>query len=369
MKVIHPKATHGTVNRVTDSLFSYQGWPTVSRDENGTLYAVASSFRISHICPFGKTAMYISRNGGKSWTPPIIINDSCLDDRDAGILYLGNGKMIVSWFCHPANRYMEGEWNEFIKMAAPDAARDAAMGMLEGYKFLKDGVKEGGSFIKISNDYGVTWSDKIKVPISAPHGPNLMKDGSIGYVGTEAYSNGELPEGSIAYYKSFDGGYTWKKISVIARPEWLKEGECISEPHVIELPNGRLLAAFRIEDSKPLCVAFTHSDDGGISWSEVERSDCWGGPPHLMLHSSGALICSCGYRENPFGEHAFISRDMGESFEAKYILDESKYHDLGYPSTVELDDGSLLTVYYQKYCDKKGDDLTPSILYTHWHLK
>ena len=365
MNIIHPKVSHGIVNRVANSLFSYQGWPTVARDENGTLYAVASSFRISHICPFGKTAMYVSRDNGKSWTPPIIINDSYLDDRDAGILYLGKGKMIVSWFCHPAECYEKGEWNEFIRMAAPDAARNAAMGMLEGYKFLKDGDKEGGSYIKISNDYGVTWSDRIKVPISAPHGPNLMKDGSVGYIGTEAYSKGELPAGSIAYYKSYDDGKSWEKLSVIARPDWLKEGECISEPHVIELPNGRLLAAFRIEDSNPLCVAFSHSDDGGITWSEVKRSDCWGGPAHLMLHSSGALICSCGYRENPFGEHAFVSYDMGETFQEKYILDESKYHDLGYPSTVELDDGSLLTVYYQK----QGDDYAPSILYTHWRLK
>ena len=34
--------THGVVNRVQNSLFGYQGWPSVARDENGTLYAVAS---------------------------------------------------------------------------------------------------------------------------------------------------------------------------------------------------------------------------------------------------------------------------------------------------------------------------------------
>jgi Neuraminidase (sialidase) len=92
MEIKRPKLTHGIVNRVTTSLFSYQGWPTVARDEKGVLYAVASSFRISHICPFGKTAMYKSFDGGKTWTPPIVINDTYVDDRDAGIVYLGNGK-------------------------------------------------------------------------------------------------------------------------------------------------------------------------------------------------------------------------------------------------------------------------------------
>ena len=365
MEIKRPKLTHGIVNRVTTSLFSYQGWPTVARDEKGVLYAVASSFRISHICPFGKTAMYKSFDGGKTWTPPIVINDTYVDDRDAGIVYLGKGKMIVTWFCHPARSYAEGEWFEFIKMAAPDAARGAAVGLLEGYKYLPDKVQGGGSYIRISEDYGVTWSDTIRVPISSPHGPTLLRDGSIGYFGLECYGTDVLPAMAIAYYKSFDGGYTWEKTSLINSPDWLREGEYLDEPHMIELPDGRLLAAFRMEGPYPLTLGFVYSDDGGKSWGEIKRLENeWGSPPHLLLHSSGALICTCGHREKPYGEHAFISYDLGESWTKRYILDESPYHDLGYPSTVELDDGSLITVYYQKY----GDDNTPSILYTHWEL-
>ena len=48
MNVIYPEVTQGIVNRVTTSYFRYQGWPSVARDENGTLYAVASSFRTHH---------------------------------------------------------------------------------------------------------------------------------------------------------------------------------------------------------------------------------------------------------------------------------------------------------------------------------
>ena len=40
MKVIYPEATHGIIHRVQGSVFRYQGWPSVARDENGTLYAV-----------------------------------------------------------------------------------------------------------------------------------------------------------------------------------------------------------------------------------------------------------------------------------------------------------------------------------------
>jgi len=59
-----------------------------------------------------------------------------------------------------------------------------------------------------------------------------------------------------------------------------------------------------------------------------------------------------------------VSRDLGKTWE-EYILDErSDSYDLGYPSTVELGDGSLLTVYYQHF---PGDSYC-SILSTRWKL-
>ena len=119
MKTIDPKAIHGIVNRAQNSVFSYQGWPSIARDENGTLYVVASGLRVSHVCPFGKTVMYISKDEGKTWTPPIIINDTYMDDRDAGILYMGNGHLLVSWFTHSASAYTT-LWNETIEsMTSP----------------------------------------------------------------------------------------------------------------------------------------------------------------------------------------------------------------------------------------------------------
>ncbi len=54
------------------------------------------------------------------------------------------------------------------------------------------------------------------------------------------------------------------------------------------------------------------------------------------MHSSGALLCTYGYRKHPYGQRAMMSRDGGPD------------SDLGYPSSVELADGSVFTVYYQK---------------------
>jgi hypothetical protein len=84
------------------------------------------------------------------------------------------------------------------------------------------------------------------------------------------------------------------------------------------------------------------------------------------VHSSGALICSFGRRCEPFGEFAWVSYDGGETWEEEYAIDTNASDgDLGYPATVELDDGSLLTVYYQKL----PGDMKPSFLCTRWNLK
>ena len=368
MKSIRPQATRGIVNRARNSIFSYQGWPTVARDEKGTLYAVASGFRVSHICPFGKTVMYISRDEGRTWTPPIVVNDTYMDDRDAGVLYMGNGRLLVTWFTHSATAY-ENRWNQAIeKMTAP-VSHDAVMGMLNGYGHLPAEERKSGSYVRVSEDYGVTWGETVYIPVCAPHGPSLCRDGSLMYLGVQMY--GEDREnyfyaGEARLYRSADGGRTWDFASKIDPPAWLPEGAWLDEPHVVELPDGRLIGAFRIEEQFTLATVF--SEDGGKTWGDVTDIGVCGSPPHLLLHSSGALILTYARRDEINAECAIVSHDCGRTWEEYYLLDDrasARGGDLGYPSTVELDDGSLMTVYYQKY----EDDGYCSILYTRWNME
>ena len=372
--------THGIVNRVQNSLFGYQGWPSVARDENGTLYAVASSFRCEHICPFGKTAMYISKNEGKTWSPPIVINDTYLDDRDAGILYMGNGRMLVTWFTHPADVY-SNHYYQAIKNSATQLEGPAVVGMLGMYPFIPKEHAGGGSFIRVSEDFGMTWSETIRIPVSAPHGPTLCRDGTLVYLGKEHYYEDKMgvpgdtdQDLIIAAYVSTDGGYTWTMKGECKKPADLS-WDHFHEPHVIELDDGTLYGTIRAQGSgvaHGFTMYSTVSKDGGATWSEWKNmEDVSGSPPHLLKHSSGALICVYGRREAPFGERALVSWDNGETWTEDYDLDNRAVGgDLGYPCSVELDDGSILTVYYQKYYDDetgKYDDKC-SILYTRWTL-
>ena len=145
-----------------------------------------------------------------------------------------------------------------------------------------------------------------------------------------------------------------------------------------ELPDGRLLGLIRIENTRnstsPIedlglinfSMMQTISEDGGRTWSPAAPLNFHGCPPHLLNHSSGALIGSYGYRQEPYGERFMISRDGGDSWDYHYILrDDGPDRDLGYPSTVELGDGSLLTLYYQKPT-AAGDKC--SLLWSRWEL-
>lgn len=365
---------HGIVNR-KEGFFNYQGWPSVCKDENGVLYAVSSSFRAGHVCPFGKTVMYISRDDGKTWSIPMIINDTYMDDRDAGILYLGNGKLLVSWFTNDqwgkdGNAYLRYALNEnWTQGTIPE--KEASKAFLTHPECIPEEFRHGGSYIRISSDYGMTWGPTIAVPVSAPHGPNLCKDGTLIYLGKTHCAGSINTPLCVAAYASTDGGQTWHKrgdCSLPAGSDWM----WFVEPHVIELDDGTLLGAARAHTMDGMNRGYgtmwtTFSHDGGYTWSAFTCLNVIGFPPHFYKHSSGAVILSYSCREvDTLGIHVLISRDNGKTWEKKTCIDDrTQSVDIGYPATVELSDGSLLTVYYQRL----EQDNHPSILYTKWTLE
>ncbi len=55
-----------------------------------------------------------------------------------------------------------------------------------------------------------------------------------------------------------------------------------------------------------------------------------------------------GHRREPLGNQARRSEDGGRTWSEPIIISgDGASGDLGYPSTVELDDGNFLTVWYE----------------------
>jgi hypothetical protein len=109
----------------------------------------------------------------------------------------------------------------------------------------------------------------------------------------------------------------------------------------------------------------TESHDGGRTWTVPQPLGFHGSPPPLLRHSSGVLLLTYGYRQAPFGRRVAISRDEGLTWDSDWIIgDDGPDVDLGYPSTVALGDGRLLTVCYQKAAASEPC----SLLWSRWRL-
>ncbi len=362
---------HGIVGRQTSGYFRYQGWPTVAKAEDGTIFAVCSGHRLDHVCPFGKNLMYVSCDEGETWSAPQIVNDTYLDDRDAGLVCWGDGNMLLTWF----NNTMEVFENPRRKILFPNLNEAFSLAMMDKWNDLP--ITEFGSFTRISRDGGKTWSAPRKAPVTAPHGPIRRADGSFFYVGAERLSGLDMPQNAICAVESHNDGETWKLVSVLPAPNEHNGRKLggVCEPHCIDFGSGVILAAVRCflegEDRTRSQYEFTlytcRSTDGGKTWEEPVFMERYGAPAHFLLHSSGALILSCGKRTEPCGQYVRISYDQGLTWEEDVMIGPVSQFlatDQGYPSSVELENGDILTVYYQRTC---GDDY-PSILYTRWSL-
>ena len=153
MEYIVPETEHGVVYRnVKDTIFKYNGWPTVCRDDRGVLYVTASSMRLTHGDPTGKNCMWVSFNEGKTWTKPIVVNDSKFDDRDTGICSLGGGKMVMSWFTETAEDFYDG-MQDYTWYDPEDKAITLGYGnMLK--QLPKEEIKQGiAAFVKTSDAF------------------------------------------------------------------------------------------------------------------------------------------------------------------------------------------------------------------------
>jgi hypothetical protein len=233
--------------------------------------------------------------------------------------------------------------------------------------------------VRLSSDGGESWEAPIKVPVTAPHGPIRLSDGGLLYLGksfltdTAGHRQGR---GDILAAKSVDEGQTWQQLGSVPLFDGTGEGN-YHEPHCVELDGGRLLGLIRVQnhDGAPnlddlglvsFSIMQTESADGGRTWTQAKPLPFHGSPPHVMRHSSGTLVCVYGYRLEPYGERAMLSNDGGETWTYHYVLrDDGPDGDLGYPASVELDDGSMLTIYYQKLGSRAEKC---SVLWSRWEL-
>lgn len=325
------------------SKHNYFGWPSVAKLRNGRIAVAASGYRLGHVCPFGKAVMALSDDNGCLYTPAFPVIDTVLDDRDAGLCPFGENGLLLTSFNN--TRF-------FQRNCAQDEPADIKNYILSYLDSVTDGQEEAvlGSTFRISTDNGLTFGPLFRCPVTSPHGPVALQDGSLLWVGAMFRKNNEFTgenEYLAAYSIDTDG-----KTQFIGRVDDVFENgkklhSC--EPHAIQLPDGRIICHFRTEPT--FTTWQTVSDDNGKTWSQPEKilPDKGGAPAHLLLHSSGVLLSCYGYRHRPYGVKVMFSTDGGKTWDTEHWIYKNDFSgDLGYPATIELADKSLLTVFYAK---------------------
>ena len=333
----------------------YIGWPSVCRLANGDLLAVFSGDRDTHVCPWGKVQMVRSTDDGETWSGPVTIANGPIDDRDAGILQMPDGEVIVTYFTsmfwsRPEYLKKHREWARHLEKISPGVRKTSE-----------------GDFLIRSYDNGKTWTKPEKLDANytqSPHGPIVLKDGALLQIGRVVTPKKTL----IRVSRSDDRGKSWKMLCGEV-PDMNGENDgtpqLFCEPHAVECADGTLVGLVRYHGADN-CMRLTRSTDGGSTWSPMEKTPMLGLPPHLIALPDGKLVAVYGRRfAHPgFGNFACISDDGGRTWDAanEIMLMPATNGDLGYPASALLPNGDIVTVYYQRR------DGATSLFATKWRV-
>jgi Neuraminidase (sialidase) len=301
-------------------------FPVLTRLNNGTLMAVLRG-GAPHIGIKGRLDIVTSKDNGKTWSAPRTVVDGPEDDRNPALGQLKNGDIILAY------AVLHGYDSTGLKLPSDRSQRQAE-----------------GVYIIRSSDNGKTWTKPERD--ESTHA--LQKNsGTLSPYGKIV----QLPDGtallSVYYeffdqrgnqdyvFRSHDNGKTWGEPVLV--------GEHYNETGLLAIPDGSVLAALRSETGGHLAIA--SSKDGGKSWSApTQLTRDKEHPGDLILLKNGDVLLTYGERNKPFGVEAMFSRDRGKTWDkaSKTILaNDAASTDCGYPSSVQLPNGSIVTMYYQ----------------------
>lgn len=287
-----------------------------------------------------------SNDNGETWTWPRTVLDGPIDDRDAGVLETASGSLLVTTFTSLA--YEAGLNKAVADGSWPKERLDAWLSVHNRIN-ADERTAELGQWMIRSTDGGITWSARYPSIVNSPHGPIQLADGRLLYAGKELWTG----EKRIGVCESKDDGQTWTWLAEIPAREGDDATNSYHELHAVETTDGKLIVHIRNHNKANAGETLqTESEDGGKTWTTPHSIGVWGLPSFLTRLRDGRLLMSYGHRRPPFGNQARVSEDGGKTWsEPVTISGDGAGGDLGYPSTVELEDGSLLTVWYEKMAD------------------
>ena len=269
-----------------------------------------------------------SDDGGRTWSAPVVAAKSERDDRNPAVGLAPAGELVLAYH-HQGAYGADGKWK---------------------------GGGPADTLLTRSGDEGQTWCDPYPLShrplngrspfrniITTPEGEMLMNVYGSPNAGEDRY---------ISYLiRSRDGGWSWEEPSVIA-DGW-------HETALALLPGGEMLAALRSRE-QPDALWLSRSEDLGRTWAApVRLTEKGEHPGDLLVLRDGSVLLAYGRRREPYGVEVMLSTDGGGTWgHKKALANDAVSGDCGYPSSVQLSDGTIITAYYAAGAESTNYDAT-----------
>ncbi len=298
-------------------------WPNLTLLPGGTIIATIFN-QPSHGLMAGDVQCWASEDNGQTWqkrgTPALHENEhSNRMNVAAGLAPSGDLLVIASgWTGLKTSGELGKPFRE--RILRPWVCRSA----------------DGGKTWSVDADaFPATWPEAARrsyPPEGAcvPFGDVLT--GNDGASRVAMYAGGR---GAGFVFRSADDGKTWREPVAIAADAILHE------PALFHLGGGKWLAATRSNG-----LDLYASDDDAKSWAHrMKLTGASQHPGHLARLSDGRLLLTYGNRVDPKGVDMRLSVDEGKTWtDPLRVVDFEG--DGGYPSSIQLPDGQVLTAYY-----------------------
>jgi len=301
----------------------YCAWPNITKLPDGKLAAIVFN-QPSHGRLEGEVECWTSPDG-RAWAKAGVpeMHDPLTNRMNVACGLNGRGELVV--LC--SGWMLSAEADEKGRRTLGDTRR---------------------AYCGISSDGGRTW--RTRRDALPPHPPGATDyipfgdivradDGSLRAPGYVRYNSPKSYE--VWMFRSDDDGGTWKQHAPLAKDH--------GETALMHVGNGRWLAASRRQlDGTP--TDLFRSDDDGKTWSlAIDKiGEASQHPADLLRLADGRILLSLGLRQP--GRRGFgvrISADDGATWGPLLaVVDDCPSGDCGYPSSVQMPDGNIVTGYY-----------------------
>ncbi|MBX3256416.1 MAG: exo-alpha-sialidase [Chitinophagaceae bacterium] len=301
---------------------------------------------------------------------------------------LNDGTQIVSIFNKPSHGRMQGDvecwastdggafWTKRgtptshkpmtnrMNVAAGLATNGDMVVIASGWSLKESGKNDGlfnlvdiiPAWVSRSKDDGKTWQiNENDFPAAEPGFTSYIPFGDIlkandGSLRVLAYNqSNDKVINTVSMFRSGDDGKTWKWFSRISDA---KDATAFSKGHnetaFFHTGNGRWIAAARRWKEGQAMDLFSSEDDGKTWKMAGPLTESNQHPGHITRLKNGDLLLTFGNRKTGFnGVAVKTSKDNGKTWsDTQLIISDLASFDCGYPASVQLEDGSIMTVYY-----------------------